>query len=227
MAASPYASQAIAYLRTSSAANVDGDSPVRQSAAIAAYAKSAGLEIVATFSDMAVKGADHITDRPGFAEMLDRIAGNGVRKIVVETASRFSRDLITQEVGHETLKKLGIELIAADSPNAFLDDTPTAILIRQILGAVAQFEKATLVAKLRGARDRASKANGGKRIEGAKPTLTGEALATAKRLHRRNPATGKRRSLRTIAAEMAALGHVNPRTGQPYSATALMNVLTP
>jgi hypothetical protein len=39
------------------------------------------------------------------------------------------------------LRDLGIELIAADSPTAFLDDGPTSELIRQVLGAVAQFEK--------------------------------------------------------------------------------------
>ena len=52
------------------------------------------------------------------------------------------------------LRGLGIELIAADSPDSFVDDTPTAIMVRQILGAVAQFEKAALVAKLKGARAR-------------------------------------------------------------------------
>jgi hypothetical protein len=31
----------------------------------------------------------------------------------------------------------------------------------------------------------------------------------AKRLHRANPVTGKRRSLRKIAAELAAVGHLN------------------
>jgi hypothetical protein len=58
--------------------------------------------------------------------------------------------------------------------------------MRQVAGAFAHYEKARLVQKLRGARDRASAA-AGKRIEGAKPTLTGEALALIKRLHRKNP----------------------------------------
>jgi hypothetical protein len=39
-----------------------------------------------------------------------------------------------------------------DSPTSFLDDTPTARLIRQVLGAVSEFEKAMLVAKLKGVR---------------------------------------------------------------------------
>jgi DNA invertase Pin-like site-specific DNA recombinase len=147
---------AIAYLRTSSAANVgaDNDSDKRQRQAIAAYAQAAGVEIVETFCDEAVSGADLIESRPGFKAMLERLLSNGVRTIVVGTASRFARDLIVQETGYAMLKGRGIELIAADKPDAFLDDTPTATLIRQVLGAVSQFEKAMLVSKLRGARDR-------------------------------------------------------------------------
>jgi hypothetical protein len=38
-----------------------------------------------------VSGADPIDTRPGFAAMLERIDGNGVRTIIVETASRFAR----------------------------------------------------------------------------------------------------------------------------------------
>jgi DNA invertase Pin-like site-specific DNA recombinase len=149
-------------LRTSSSANVgaDKDSEVRQRQAIGAYAKRSGIEITETFYDAAVSGADPVASRPGFAAMLERIAGNGVRKIIVETANRFARDLIVQETGFKMLRDLGIELIAADSPTAFLDDGPTSELIRQVLGAVAQFEKAMLVAKLKGARDRKKRLTG-------------------------------------------------------------------
>jgi hypothetical protein len=53
----------------------------------------------------------------------------------VETANRFARDLIVQETGHRMLKGKGIEIIAADSPTAFVDDTPTATFVRQGSGA--------------------------------------------------------------------------------------------
>jgi hypothetical protein len=33
----------------------------------------------------------------------------------------------------------GIEIIAADSPGAFVENTPTATLIHQVLGVVASF----------------------------------------------------------------------------------------
>lgn len=212
--------EALAYLRTSSATNVDGDSAERQRVAIRAYAERAGIEIVGEFYDAAVSGADHIQDRPGFAAMLARIEGNGARTILVETASRFARDLAVQLAGHALLRAQGIDIVPVDAPAYFTDPTPTAEMVRQILGAVSQFEKASLVAKLRGARDRASK-RAGRRVEGRKPTLTGEALATARRLRRKNPRTGERRSLREIAGDLAAGGHVNPATGRPYSAEGI------
>ena len=112
------------------AANVgtDKDSDKRQRAAIEAFAKRAGYELIDEFYDAAVSGADPIDMRPGFAAMLERIEGNGVRTIIVETASRFARDLMVQEVGHARLRERGIDLVAADNPSSFIDDTPTAVL---------------------------------------------------------------------------------------------------
>src|SRR5215470_7580783 len=148
--------EAVAYLRTSSATNVgdDKDSERRQRAAIEGFAKGAGYLIRDWFYDAAVKGTDPVTARPGFAAMLDRIAGNGVRTIIVESPDRFARDLAVQLAGHDYLKNLGVALIAASAPDHFLEDTPTAVLVRQVLGAIAQFDKATTVAKLKAARER-------------------------------------------------------------------------
>ena len=98
--------------------------------------------------------------------MMEKLLANGVRTIVVETASRFARDIVVQEVGYRMLKERGITLIAADKPDAFLDDTPTAKMVRQILGVVAEFEKSMLVSKLKGARDR--KRATGVKVEGRK-----------------------------------------------------------
>lgn len=179
---------AIAYLRTSSAANVGGDSDHRQRDAITRYAKVAGLEIAREFNDAAVSGADHIDQRPGFTDLLAWAQESGCRTIVFENASRFARDLIVQETGHALLTKQGFTLIAADDPDAFTADTPTARMVRQILGAVAEFDKASLVAKLKGARDRKSAA-AGRRIEGRKgyDATQPEMVREAKRLARKSP----------------------------------------
>jgi hypothetical protein len=41
-----------------------------------------------------------------------------------------------------------------------VDDTPTTTFVRQVLGAVAQLDKAMTVAKLRGARERKRREDG-------------------------------------------------------------------
>lgn len=215
--------QAVAYMRTSSATNVgpEKDSEQRQRQAIEQFAKRSGYEIVDWFYDPAVSGADPVNTRPGFQAMLERIAGNGVRTIIVETANRFARDLMVQEVGYSMLQSLGVKLIAADSPEAFLDNTPTAKLIRQILGAVAEFDKAMTVAKLRGARER--KRAKGLKVEGRKSHA--EANPETVALARQVKASGHHVSLRRVSAELAKAGYLNAN-GRPYAAKSIMKMLS-
>jgi DNA invertase Pin-like site-specific DNA recombinase len=71
-----HATHALAYLRTSSAANVGGDSDVRQRVAIESYAKAQGIELVGEYYDAAVSGADPVETRPGFAANTDHDAAN-------------------------------------------------------------------------------------------------------------------------------------------------------
>src|SRR5262245_29389423 len=156
--------------------------------------------------------------------MLERIAGNGVRVILVESPDRFARDLAVQLAGHDMLKGLGIDLIPASAPDFFLEDTPTAVLVRQVLGAIAQFEKASTVAKLKVARDR-KRARDGK-CEGRRSHLemNPELVALVKNLRRRNPKTGERKSLRSIAAQLAQLGYVNVN-GRPFAAESIQAMI--
>jgi DNA invertase Pin-like site-specific DNA recombinase len=138
---------------------------------VRAYAATHDIEIVEAFYDAAVSGADAIDARPGFQDLLTAIAGNGVRTVLVETANRFARDLIVQETGYRFLQAQGIELVAVNSPMVFLDDTPTAALIRQTLGAVAQFEKAALVSRLAAARKRLGRPGGKTPLTKTRPEL--------------------------------------------------------
>jgi hypothetical protein len=68
----------------------DKDSERRQRLAVERFAKSGGYAVVDWFNDPAVSGADPIESRPGFAALLNRIEGNGVRVVLVEDASRPS-----------------------------------------------------------------------------------------------------------------------------------------
>ena len=233
---------ALAYLRTSSAANVgEGrDSDKRQRDAIQAYARHAGYELVGEFYDAAVSGADPIDTRPGFRELLERIVGNGVRFVIVEDASRFARTLMTQEAGIASLAGLGVRVLTSRGDDLTDSDDEMRVAMRQIAGVFSQLEKTRLVKKLKAARDRKRKA--GKRVEGRKSRVerleqqkTPEAVAEierlekavelAKRLRRANPVTHKRMSLRRISEELAKRGHLNER-GEAYNPKSILAMVS-
>jgi hypothetical protein len=107
-------------------------------------------------------------------------------------------------------------LIAASSRQHFARDTPTAVLVRQVLGAIAEFDKSMLVTKLAAAHTRKRKATvlkvkGRKSLAETRP----EVVALAKALMRKKLKVGQM-SLRAISAELAGLGHVNER-GSPFN----------
>ena len=217
---------AVAYYRTSSATNVgnDKDSLKRQREAVLSYAKANKIEVVKEFYDASVSGADALEDREGFSDLLAYVAGNGARTILVENASRFARDLTIQLTGHSMLKKLNYELICVDAPNHFIEETPTAEMVRAVLGAISQFEKAQIVSKLKVARERkkaeTGKCEGRKSYSEINPTLVRE----AKRLRRKNPKSGKRKSLERVAKELAEGGYMTAK-GNVFSASQVGRLL--
>lgn len=219
--------KAVAYLRTSSAANsrgADKDSDKRQREAIQRFAKGTGYDLVAEYYDAAVSGADPIETRPGFAAMLDQIEGNGVRVVIVEDVSRFARDLLVQEIGLVALARRGVTVLTSTGDDLTNSDDPMKKVMRQVAGAFAEFEKARLVAKLRHARDR--KRDKGERVEGRTPAheLYPRAVSEAKRLRRASPKTGERMSFRDISARLARDGHLT-KAGKPFTATAVKRMV--
>ena len=218
---------ALGYVRTSSAANVgaDRDSETRQRLAIERHAAVAGVELVGWYNDPAVSGADPVETRPGFAAMLGHIEGNGVRLVLVEDASRFARSVIAAELGVLLMIQRGVRVVTAGGEDLTQADDPAKVMMRQVAAAFAEYEKARLVGKLRGARDRASE-RAGRRVEGRKGwgELQPELVREARRLARRSPKTGEKRSLREIAAELAAQGFVNG-AGRPFAAAQVQRLL--
>jgi DNA invertase Pin-like site-specific DNA recombinase len=212
--------QAVGYVRTSSAANVgrEKESEPRQHRAIERFAKAAGYVVVDWFNDPAVSGADPIESRPGFASLLNRVEGNGVRVVLVEDASRFARDLMAQELGIGVLIKLGMRVITANGDDLTEVDDHMKVAMRQIAGSFAQLEKARLVAKLKVARDRKREATG--KCEGRKSYIEAmpETVAAAKQL------ASEGLSYRKISAALAAQGHVTG-SGKPHVASAIQKML--
>jgi hypothetical protein len=96
-------------------------------------------------------------------------------------------------------------------------------LVRQVLGVISQFEKASAVAKLAAARKRKREREG--RCEGRKPLIETkpEVVALARKLRRRKPKRGQL-SLREVSKQLAAQGFLNER-GKPYAAKSVASMM--
>ncbi|HKD05605.1 MAG TPA: recombinase family protein [Bryobacteraceae bacterium] len=158
--------KAFAYLRVSGRGQIEGDGFSRQHAAIKTYAGLHDFRVVREFREKGVSGTIETMDRPAWAEMIQALHSNGVRTILVEKLDRLARDLMVQEAAIADLHKSGFTLVSVREPDLMAND-PTRVLMRQLMGAVAQYDKSQIVAKLRGARMR-KRANEG-RCEGRKP----------------------------------------------------------
>src|SRR5262252_216935 len=158
--------KAHAYLRVSGKGQVEGDGFTRQLKAIREYAAAHGIKIVNVYREKGVSGAKESADRPAWSELMTALHANGVKVVIIEKLDRLARDLMVQETIIADLRKHGFELVSVAEPDLMAND-PTRILVRQMMGAVAQYEKSQSVLKLRGARMRKRAKEG--RCEGRKP----------------------------------------------------------
>jgi DNA invertase Pin-like site-specific DNA recombinase len=221
-------SQAYSYLRVSGKSQVDGDGFPRQRDTINRYAKAHGIEIAHEYCDEGVSGTTELADRKGLAALLDAVGANGVKLVLVERADRLARDLMVGEIILKDFREAGAVVITADSGVDLTanDGDPTRILIRQVLAAVAQFDKSVTVLKLRAARDRIRRQKG--RCEGRKPfgTRPGE-QATLERMRalRRKPKGENRMGYHRIAHTLNAES-LPSRSSKPWSAMSVSRILS-
>ena len=184
-----------------------------------------GLEIIEEFTDIGVSGTTGLYDRPGLTKLVDHVAGNGANTVLVEKADRLARDLVAGEMILRELRNAGVRVFECEAGTDLTESSnPTAQLVRQILGAVAEFEKSALVAKLRAARLRKRKEQG--RCEGPVPfgQLPGEEEALKDLLRLARKRKGKRPSATAIAKAMDELGH-RPRIGERWSRSSVRAIL--
>jgi DNA invertase Pin-like site-specific DNA recombinase len=220
--------KAFSYLRVSSRSQIDGDGFDRQRDKIQKWAKTNGATIEREFREEGISGANELEGRPAMIELLGAIAANGVRTVIVERADRFARDLVASELLLREFTRLGVKVIEAEGGNdlsAGDDNNPTAKLVRQILGAVSEFDKTSIVLKLKAARVRAKREKG--RCEGRKPygERKGEAeILEMIRSLRRKPKGGKRLAFAAIAEKLNHCG-ISSRSGKTWHPEVIRRLL--
>jgi DNA invertase Pin-like site-specific DNA recombinase len=163
--------KAFAYLRVSGRGQVEGDGFPRQKAAIKAYADAHSVRIARYFQEEGVSGTKDLENRPALTELMLALHSNGVTTVIVEKLDRLARDLMIQETIVADLRKSGFTLISVAEPDLCSDD-PSRKLVRQIFGAISEYERAMIVLKLKASRQRMRAKTG--RCEGRKPYGTRE-----------------------------------------------------
>ena len=218
--------KALSYLRVSGKGQIEGDGFERQRTAIARFCKASKHAIVEEFRDEGVSGTKELESRPGLAALLDRIESNGVKVVIVERADRLARDLMVSEVILSQLSEAGARVLTADGADlSSAADDPTRTLIRQVLSAVAQFDKSVTVLKLRAARERLRRKGG--RVEGRKPYgfRPDEQKVLEHMQQLRGRPRGERLSYEGIARQLNAEGRTT-RYGKPWTRAGVFQVLS-
>lgn len=212
-------SGAYAYLRVSGKGQLEGDGFTRQLAAIKKHAAAHGIKISRVFREEGVSGTRDLENRPALQELLVALHSNGTKLVLVERLDRLARDLMIQESILADMKRHGFEIVSVAEPDLCSDD-PSRTLMRQMLGAFAQYERAIIVQKLRGARQRSRAKTGrceGRKPFGARPGET-EIIERMKQLRAAGTAVDK------IAATLNSEG-LKARGGGQWYATSVYRIL--
>lgn len=164
------------YLRVSTASQVAGDGFPRQREACHKFAESKGWTVMRDFKEQQ-SGSDEFKERAQLTQAIELCGtATGVKIIIIERADRLARDLIVSELFFRECRTRAILVYAADSGEELVnaESDPTRTLIRQVLGALSQWEKSMLVKKLQAGRRRTKEATGlpcgGRRPYGFRPT---------------------------------------------------------
>lgn len=227
------------YVRVSGAGQVEKEGPDRQRQDISAFCSRYGLHNVGEYFEC-ITGASDTLERPKFMQMVNEIVRRReiaknlaphqqpetliVSAIVVESCDRLARSVMVQEAAIVQLRKAGIKLYvckngtlldyAADSGDPYIN------MQRQMLGVLAEFEKANICHRLR--RGRQNKKSKTGRCEGRKPygARPGEELILQDiKLMKQGGSTSEE-----IASSLNA-NNKRTRYGKPWSAVAVRGIL--
>jgi DNA invertase Pin-like site-specific DNA recombinase len=223
----------VAYLRVSTEGQTEGLGLDVQKAAITEWAEAHEHVIAAAFTDAGVSGSNGLDTRTGLADAFTLLRNDDADGIVVYRLDRLARDLMIQEQLLAEARQHGWAMFSTSSGEAaYLEDDsgdPSRKMIRQVLGAVAEYERSMIALRLRSGRARKAQAGGfaygappygyaavdGALVEVAEEQAT---LSRIRQLH------GEAKSLRAIAKTLNAEG-VKPRRGRVWHPGVLVRLL--
>ena len=217
---------AVAYIRVSTDRQELG--PEAQRAAIAAWASREGVTVAAWHVEAGVSGAAAIADRPELVAALASLTVHRAGVLVVAKRDRLARDVMAAAMLERMALDAGARIVSAAGEGTDSND-PSAVLMRTLVDAFAQYERAMIAARTKAAL-KAKRARG----ERAGTVPYGFTSDAAGRL---SPCPAERAviaqvhalraagvTLRGIVAELARAGVVG-RTGNALAMAQVQNIL--
>lgn len=193
-----------------------------QQKAIRSWAKAGGHKIAASLSDSGISGSNGLDTRPGLAEAFRLLEAGKADALVVYRLDRLARKLASQLVWTEQLEAKGKHVISVTEPDVGQDEMRT--LVRQVLGAIAEYERATIVRRMQGGRAEKAQQGGyaygspayGQRAESGKLTEDQTETAVAAMI---GAMRGHGLSYREITDALNAAGYRAKRGGTWHAPT--------
>ena len=218
-------SRVIGYVRVSTDEQHQG--PRAQRDALEAWCARHGAELVAVHEDRGVSGAAELDRRPGLLAALDALEAEGAGVLLVAKRDRLARDVMLAAMIERMADRAGATVTAADGAGE--GSGPEALLLRRMVDAFAEYERAMIRARTRAALG--AKRTRGERVGGvplgARVAADGVHLeadpgeAEALEIVRELRAAGV--SIRAIAAELNARGV--PARGERWHPTTVARLV--
>lgn len=141
------------YIRVSTEGQIDAYGKDIQRDAILKWAGLNGHTVTHFYEEDAVSGKVDGGERPILRSLIDQVDAKRFEGIVVFDATRLARRLLVQETLLGYLWAAGLRVFTTTAGELDQnDDDPTRIMIRQILGVIAEFEHRTIVNRLQSGR---------------------------------------------------------------------------
>lgn len=156
--------EAYGYIRVSGVGQVRKDGPERQRQAMVEYAQANDITIVQWFEEPGITGACYeatlenptadLDNRPAFQELLLALKPKTVQLVLIERLERLARSIMLQELILSDWRQKKVECIPVKELDFCSDDDFTRGLMRQIMGAIAEYDRKQIIYKLNEARKR-------------------------------------------------------------------------
>lgn len=219
----------VGYLRVSTDRQAEeGLGLAVQEQSIRSWARAEGHSITSMYRDEGLSGSNGIETRVGLGGALNALRDAKAEGLVVYRLDRLARDLVLQEQLLAEVRRMGGRVFSTSlAETGYLDDDPddpSRKLIRQVLGAVSEYERSMITLRLRSGRSRKAQEGGyaggrpplGFRAEGRELVRDEQEQAAIERIMDLHAAGA---SLRSIAQTLSTEGFATRRGGQWHSMT--------